>query len=815
MTNTKTKKNSRTGAPEDSSRRTPISKSGSRKPGDQKLPKNQTGDAGRGGPSEEEDRQERLRRLEDKVRSLINGDNKKDTQVINTTVEQRLQQVEDVVNGLISKQKKIPEPKYVTPRGGKAVLNGDLEKEIFQRFYQIELLAGTGKLSVDPYQVVKKIEEVTKKRPAKIMRTRTGFFVEVRDKEQGEEVVKIDRVKDVKCKVDAHPSCNQSQGIIYIYEFDVEDVNALKQELQKYNVVDVVKANWIKVRNEQTLAFLLTFNQEVLPTTIYIPGERSDTRVFPHVSKPMICKKCQAYGHTVKWCKNEVRCKQCGAEKHNEQQCTSREARCYHCGSQHRVGDKNCKKQIEEQLITEQQDKHKITRLRAIQMINGKGDTNSRGNQYVTHFKCETEPGKKRTVNPWLFEKELTDKLEMKPKSIRSESKSSFIIEVGSRRQSETIESIKEINGLSVTITKHPNYNTSKGIIYIYGYDMTDFNSYGCELMREINARDVVQATWIKPKNNRAKPLLVTFNQINPPEFVNIAGERALTEVRQYIPSPLRCNKCQEYGHTRKHCNGSEICGVCSNPGHHMSECQASEAKCHHCRMPHKTGDRSCAIHNYEKEIITIAVKENIPKQQARVVLNDRNPNFRMNFAEALRGREGATRDAAQQEERPKVGKTIQQKGAINIKKTTERETNMVAKEVTRDTERGKYITAEAVCVSPESGQMYTTTVEIPNRGEKRVVIVKTPTSENNAEVREEVREIFEQQMQEPEEKMSDDVQIDLDEYERELQRVCDERSGSAKPRKRKWSISHATAEAQQEEKRSNKQEKVLSNSTK
>lgn len=44
---------------------------------------------------------------------------------------------------------------------------------------------------------------------------------------------------------------------------------------------------------------------------------------------------------------------------------------------------------------------------------------------------------------------------------------------------------------------------------------------------------DIVEATWIKNKNPRAKTLLLTFQAKTPPEYISIAREQSMTKVRQ------------------------------------------------------------------------------------------------------------------------------------------------------------------------------------------------------------------------------------------------------------------------------------------
>ena len=71
--------------------------------------------------------------------------------------------------------------------------------------------------------------------------------------------------------------------------------------------------------------------------------------------------------------------------------------------------------------------------------------------------------------------------------------------------------------------------------------------------------------------------------------------------VRSYVPEPLRCFKCQAYGHVQKHCKReSELCGVCSQR-HRTSECisalrngESREACCPNCGGKHHVWSRHC-----------------------------------------------------------------------------------------------------------------------------------------------------------------------------------------------------------------------------
>jgi len=52
-----------------------------------------------------------------------------------------------------------------------------------------------------------------------------------------------------------------------------------------------------------------------------------------------------------------------------------------------------------------------------------------------------------------------------------------------------------------------------------------------------------------------------------------------LFRVKQFIPKPLRCFKCNRFGHVASHCRGRERCSNCGG-AHKYSECTADNAKC-------------------------------------------------------------------------------------------------------------------------------------------------------------------------------------------------------------------------------------------
>ena len=80
-------------------------------------------------------------------------------------------------------------------------------------------------------------------------------------------------------------------------------------------------------------------------------------------------------------------------------------------------------------------------------------------------------------------------------------------------------------------IVKNRFINTSKGIVYVYDYNLSNFELFKSGLQKDKTKKDVEIAKWITPRNPFSKALLITFRQSNPHEYLDILGERAKSKV--------------------------------------------------------------------------------------------------------------------------------------------------------------------------------------------------------------------------------------------------------------------------------------------
>ena len=231
-------------------------------------------------------------------------------------------------------------------------------------------------------------------------------------------------------------------------------------------------------------------------------------------NKPLMCANCLQYGHARKYCKRqEATCKKCSMVGHAVEQCSSEGEKCVHCGEAHSAGSIECQKYQREEALIKIQEEEKVTAMRARQMMENNNEyTEHSKQQFTTQYDCKMNENDKRKFTPWLLEKCLTQQLGSKPRTIRTSNNNTFTVEVANREQSLNMQAIANINGISIEVAVNKSLNTIKILVYIYGYNMSDFDAFKRGLSKQYGLQDVVEANWIKPRgSSKAKPLLLSF----------------------------------------------------------------------------------------------------------------------------------------------------------------------------------------------------------------------------------------------------------------------------------------------------------------
>lgn len=82
---------------------------------------------------------------------------------------------------------------------------------------------------------------------------------------------------------------------------------------------------------------------------------------------------------------------------------------------------------------------------------------------------------------------------------------------------------------------------------------------------------------------------------------IEVCGETGYTAEFVAQQGPIRCYKCQSYGHRAATCDGPVKCSICAED-HHYSMCSRTIDKCGACGGPHRAMEKCCPVYQLQKE---------------------------------------------------------------------------------------------------------------------------------------------------------------------------------------------------------------------
>ncbi|GBN09366.1 hypothetical protein AVEN_156325-1 [Araneus ventricosus] len=150
---------------------------------------------------------------------------------------------------------------------------------------------------------------------------------------QAENLMKLDKVGNIKVKASSDHTLNYSKGVISESEFQRDLEEDLLDCLKNQNVI-AVKRITIKRHGQifPTKHLILTFNNPTLPKSVKIAY--INCPVKPYIPDPIRCFKCQKFGDTITACRsNKENCACCSLPDHNSQTCKSTAPKCFNCSA--------------------------------------------------------------------------------------------------------------------------------------------------------------------------------------------------------------------------------------------------------------------------------------------------------------------------------------------------------------------------------------------------------------------------------------------------------------------------------------------------
>jgi hypothetical protein len=201
-------------------------------------------------------------------------------------------------------------------------------------------------------------------------------------------------------------------------------------------------------------------------------------------------------------------------------------------------------------------------------------------------------------------------------KNIKKLRNGTMLVETANDKQTSNLLKMTCIGPIQVLVEPHRQLNVSQGVISCW--DLVDVPVE--EIKAELADQHVIEVRRIMSrKTGQLQPtqsLILTFSLPSLPASVKAAFYNL--PVRPYIPSPLRCFKCQHYGHTSTSCKAtSAVCAKCGTSSHGEDACLL-KVQCVNCKGDHTAWSRDCPVFKEEKRVRELMVLEKLSFTDAR-----------------------------------------------------------------------------------------------------------------------------------------------------------------------------------------------------
>lgn len=231
--------------------------------------------------------------------------------------------------------------------------------------------------------------------------------------------------------------------------------------------------------------------------------------------------------------------------------------------------------------------------------------------------------------NPFFIQKTLNNIVRCKNvKKIRD----GLLIETEKASDSKILLNTVVFGPYQVEVVAHSSLNSCRGVVYC-----RDLLSCSVDIIQqELTSQHVTHVRRITSRRDGVlhdTPLLVlTFDLSVLP--CSIAAGFYNLKVRPYIPAPVRCFKCQKFGHVASKCSKEQVC-VCGRALHEGSPCV--EPVCVNCSGPHSVRSKLCPAYKTEMAIQEIKVKERLSYNEARKkVAPSPSPRGQVTYSQAV-----------------------------------------------------------------------------------------------------------------------------------------------------------------------------------
>ncbi|XP_048248839.1 uncharacterized protein LOC125378067 [Haliotis rufescens] len=188
----------------------------------------------------------------------------------------------------------------------------------------------------------------------------------------------------------------------------------------------------------------------------------------------------------------------------------------------------------------------------------------------------------------------------------------SILVECARRQQSVNLLGLQQFVNTRVVVSVHKTLNSSRVIVRARCLsDMT-----GEEITTELKPQGVTALKRFTRKAEdgniiNTQTYLFTFALTTLPKSIKAGYFNIGVEV--YVPNPLRCYKCQKFGHGAKTCTNKARCFRCRQT-HESSDC-TNAIRCANCNL---SSSKACPAFILENKILKLKHTNNISYTEAK-----------------------------------------------------------------------------------------------------------------------------------------------------------------------------------------------------
>lgn len=190
----------------------------------------------------------------------------------------------------------------------------------------------------------------------------------------------------------------------------------------------------------------------------------------------------------------------------------------------------------------------------------------------------------------------------------------SLLVECRDSTQQGKAIRLNKFEGKSVSVSILENKQNARGVIS--GVPLAVSMD---QIKGNVTGATVVEARRLRTTRNGEKcdslSVMIRFEEEQLPTKVYL-GYMSYN-VRPYVPPPLRCFKCQKYGHIAAVCKGKQRCARCAGE-HEYGKCErGAQPKCCNCGGEHSSAYRGCEVSKRAVEVQKVRVEQGVTYAEA------------------------------------------------------------------------------------------------------------------------------------------------------------------------------------------------------